>query len=69
MEIHNTKPHGEPGASSATKEFIGSTLGNHIAQEDAFLKEIVKYVHDIEKEGAEIAVLSKHKHFASKVMA
>ena len=51
------------GTRLATTGFIRSTLGEHIAQEDKFVKEVESYIYLIDHNGAKTAVLDKFEYF------
>ena len=51
------------GTRLATTGFIRSTLGEHIAQEDKFVKEVESYIYLIDQNGAKTAVLDKFEYF------
>ena len=53
--------------SSTIKEFIHSTLGDHISKEEQFLQQIKKYLNIIENDGVEKGILDQHEFFKSKV--
>ena len=68
LDTNKTCSSGDPCPSNlAIKKFVQLTLGDHIGNEDMFLKEIEKYILVIEEDGAE-AILDNYEYFSSKAL-